>query len=408
MNTIRFCAATVLAALVAFAPAASAANIVILPGNGFDDTTPREPTDQNPGTTLGDQRSYALQYAAHLIGTKIKSDVDIRVRVEFSDQLDCTSTTAETGAAGPSASRANFAGAPQSDVFYPIALANALAGRDLAPRGNGDVPEYDIVARFNDRIDGNSDCDFPVDYYYGLEGAPSGGDIDFVSTAVHELIHGLGFITNVELANGEYRGGLPNAYDTLIRDFYYTLHSSHGLWTGLSANRRAASADNDPMVVLDGPASNSASGSLAAGRQFGRIRLYAPSVVNQGSSISHWTTAVSPNALMEPQDTGYNVNGGLGLAVCALADIGWELTDGVGCPDDQDTNPAAFNPDGSGVDNSRTNGITAGNTANSGSGGGGCSLAGRGGAIGPVLPLLMLAALAAVLRRRQSALTRRA
>ena len=35
----------------------------------------------------------------------------------------------------------------------------------------------------------------------------------------------------------------------------------------------------------------------------GRVRLYAPTVVASGSTLSHYDTVLTPNAVMEPFDT---------------------------------------------------------------------------------------------------------
>jgi hypothetical protein len=61
----------------------------------------------------------------------------------------------------------------------------------------------------------------------------------------------------------------------------------------------------------------------------GRVRLYAPSVVAGGSTFSHYDTALSPNALMEPFDTPtvqaqYNVD----LSPALYRDMGWKVVPG--------------------------------------------------------------------------------
>lgn len=61
----------------------------------------------------------------------------------------------------------------------------------------------------------------------------------------------------------------------------------------------------------------------------GRVRLYAPAVVAPGSTFSHYDTALSPNALMEPFDTPtvqaqYNVD----LTPALYRDMGWKVNNG--------------------------------------------------------------------------------
>jgi hypothetical protein len=64
---------------------------------------------------------------------------------------------------------------------------------------------------------------------------------------------------------------------------------------------------------------------LAGADAAGRVRLYAPSVYEPGSSISHYDTAASPNLLMEPAITptltaATNVD----LTAALFQDIGWK------------------------------------------------------------------------------------
>jgi hypothetical protein len=63
-----------------------------------------------------------------------------------------------------------------------------------------------------------------------------------------------------------------------------------------------------------------------AGMASGFVRLYAPTVVALGSSISHFDITATPNLLMEPfstPDTRSNVN--LDLTPALMQDIGWTI-----------------------------------------------------------------------------------
>src|SRR4051794_41840505 len=73
-KTNRALGLLVLAALLlaGSVPAFASANIVIVntnaAGGGFNDPTPAAPVGGNPGTTVGQQRLIALQYAASVWG----------------------------------------------------------------------------------------------------------------------------------------------------------------------------------------------------------------------------------------------------------------------------------------------------------------------------------------------------
>jgi len=66
--------------------------------------------------------------------------------------------------------------------------------------------------------------------------------------------------------------------------------------------------------------------SRKAGMAEGFVRLYAPTVVAPGSSISHFDVTATPNLLMEPfstADTRSNTN--LDLTPALMQDIGWNI-----------------------------------------------------------------------------------
>ena len=64
-------------------------------------------------------------------------------------------------------------------------------------------------------------------------------------------------------------------------------------------------------------------GILTAGISNGHVRLHGPGTIQPGSSLSHWSTALSPNQVMEPSYTGPDHDGTLELAL--FEDIGWPL-----------------------------------------------------------------------------------
>lgn len=65
---------------------------------------------------------------------------------------------------------------------------------------------------------------------------------------------------------------------------------------------------------------------LAGTDSAGRILLYTPSVLEPGSSVSHYTTEAKPNQLMEPainDDRSHQVTPPRDLTYPLLQDIGW-------------------------------------------------------------------------------------
>ncbi len=343
--TIRRIATALL--LVAMVQNASAADFTIRnldAGStaGLSDTRRVAPIDGNTGTTLGEQRRIALRYAVRIVTSRLVSPVPIRIdaRVDSDNpELSCRRNAATLGLGGATNYTANFPGAPQRDVLYPLALANALAGQRLAQGA-------DARLFMNGKLDaGASDCLRGATWYYGLNGTPGNNQIDFVHTAVHELIHGMGFQAIVSLTDtGDRRQGaypvfrpgqrFPSVFDLYPQDLSMT---GQPRFPQLTVARRANALNHAPFVVWSSAITNAATTNfLTAGRQAGRIRLFAPEVVLPASSISHWSALVEPDQIMEPfESVETSVLNGLGLASCALRDIGWQLADGVHCPDTQ-------------------------------------------------------------------------
>lgn len=399
----KLLATATLAAAFAVAPVWADTQIILInadgPGEGLNDPTARSPVPGNPGNTVGEQRRNALLFAANLLASRIISSVPIRVEVDFNPQF-CDQSSATLATAG-SNELFQFDDRPpppgaRTDVFYPAALANALAGEDLSPS------LADIGAEFSSALDdiagANTDCLDEADWYYGLDHDPPPGDFNFVSTAAHELIHGLGFASSVALLTGTFQGDerpVPDVYSYFILD-----QDAGRTWPQMTPAQRAESAINDPWVVWAGEfATSQGAPTLASGTRSGRIRLYAPDPLEPGSSISHWAEDVSPDDLMEPRPPSradVDIRDGIGLTSCVLRDIGWNLANGVRCPDT--SGPAIVPGRARMVGNREIPDPLSVGIIDSGDGGG-CTLA-AGGAPDPLWLLLLLAAVCGPRRRR--------
>jgi hypothetical protein len=240
-------AAFTLAVIVAASTDAfGAATIVILnndsAGVGFNDTTPVAPVGNNTGTTLGQQRLNAFQFAANLWGATLNSNVTITIRASWAP-LTCTSTTATLGSAGTVSIFRNFPNAPVADTWYSAALANALSGQDLSAS-----PE--INARFNSNL-GNTGCLDGTHFYLGLDDN-HGADVDLVTVLIHEFAHGLGFQSFTDPTTGAEAtsssgGAFPSIYDRFLLD-----DSTGKLWKDMTDAERQASAINTGNLVWNG------------------------------------------------------------------------------------------------------------------------------------------------------------
>ncbi len=291
------------------------------PGEGFKDGTPVAPVTGNNGTTLGQQRLNALQAATDFWSAMLQSDVEIEIDAEMNPEF-CTATTAVLGFAGPNSPQRDFPNRPFPNTYYPQALANSLAGFDLDPLGSD---KSDMAATFNSDID-NSTCLGSTDWWYGIGGSTPPSDISFYETALHEIAHGLGFLTFVNLNSGEKFMSRNDHFMRLLKDF-----DSGKIWPSMTDVERVSSAvDTGDLVWIGAEAKAAASGTLTAGlRSNGDIRMYAPNPLEPGSSVSHWDTALSPDELMEPSATPTTISD---ITIAAFEDMGWNLISGGGGP----------------------------------------------------------------------------
>lgn len=303
------------AILFAAMPAYGVATITVInkdgPGVGFNDPTPFTPTGGNPATTLGQARLIAFRHAAFVWGAALTSKVEIKIDAKMED-LGGTATGAILGQAGPATVHRDFPNAPVANTWYPQALANSLAGGDLNPGAS------DINATFNTAIDG------PVvlgatSWYYGVDGN-NGGNVDFVSVVLHELGHGLGFLTFVDFTTGAKLSGRD---DTYLRNLECHGGPQSNLTLATDAQRVQCGIGDPNLHWTGSNVLTGATGVLTAGFPGGHVQMHAPNPFVGGSSVSHFAIAAFPNQLMEPQYTG--PNHAIALSLPLMKDIGWEL-----------------------------------------------------------------------------------
>lgn len=229
--------------LLASVPAfAGTGKIIIVNGDragvGFSDPTPVEPVGGNPGTTLGEQRLNVFRAAAEAWSLVLDTNVDIIAQATFPViPGGCTADGAILGQAAPWSWQRDFTNAPKGNVWYPIALANALSGRDLAPGAP------DIFVQFNSALDSPT-CLGESDWYYGLD-RNKGLHIDLYVVVLHELGHGLGIAGNGRAP--AFRDGIPAIADVHTFDL-----TTGRRWDQMSEAERLQSITNTGNLVWDG------------------------------------------------------------------------------------------------------------------------------------------------------------
>ncbi|MES1164160.1 MAG: hypothetical protein ABUR63_00265 [Verrucomicrobiota bacterium] len=301
--------------LMLLSPAVKAATVIIQnadpAGQGLNDPTAFTPVGGNNATTLGAARLNVLNEAAATWGARLTSAVPIHVSVQMT-ALPCSANSAVLGTTGATTIHRDFPSAPRAATWYPQALANALAGTDLDPS----TPE--IEGLFNGAL-GSAGCLTGVTFYLGLDGHPGANQIDLLTIELHELSHGLGFQSYTDFTTGAERSGIDDAFLVNMQQAGVT----PAALTAMTDAQREAAATSDPNLYWAGSAVQAAASTLSAGLIAGHVRLYAPATFSPGSSVAHYSTAATPNQLMEPFYTGPTRD--LALTQALLRDVGWAL-----------------------------------------------------------------------------------
>ncbi len=242
----------------------------------------------------------AFQHAVDIWASFIQPPVPIRIEVDFTNLgILSIGSTILLGKFSHGA----------TNLWYPAALANKLAGRDR------DILNADINVVLNNNP--------AMNWYFGTNANPPSGQFDFVTVALHEIAHGLGVYSaaTVEDSEGYVRKGNPRypyIYDSFV----------------VNGSGTAITSFEDPSPVLftqfisddlfwdgtQGKAANDGS----------RPKIQATSTWSQGASFVHLDNstypAEDPNSLMTPfirQAEAIHHPGPILLGM--LEDMGWTI-----------------------------------------------------------------------------------
>ena len=164
------------------------------------------------------------------------------------------------GSARPGSYFADFNGAPDSSLWYPSALANALAGRDLDPKQSEIVIQVNSLAEWNTTNDGLSHAN----------------QYDLQSVFLHEMGHGLGFLSTDSYDSFFGYGSIdqPTPFDA-----YVQVEDGRRLSDLPTPSIELGNALTSPLVW---------SGALGIAANGGtKPLLYSPKKYEEGSSVSH-------------------------------------------------------------------------------------------------------------------------
>ncbi len=308
--------------------------------DGWNDPTPFTPVAGNNATTVGQARRNAATKAAELLAESLTSSVPIVIQGCWPDDLETSQESAVLANAGPNRIGLNYPGLPLRDVWYGQPVLERLAGTEYCRIvGGTDCNIPTITANFNPKIDTNAGLG-STRWFYGLDSTSAGNNVDFISTAMHEITHGLGFVSLVWV--GEDKdfvcfSGQPAIHHTagskfcgLDDVFSLELVDYNGgdvlPFMELDDSQRLAAMQSRNELQWTGEEAANSERNIFRDENAGYVLMYAPATLEPGSSVSHLFQSQNPfgtsyHELMTPKQRD-NLRE-LGLAEPMLWSVGW-------------------------------------------------------------------------------------
>ncbi|MSV38798.1 MAG: fibronectin, partial [Actinobacteria bacterium] len=209
----------------------------------------------------------AIQAAIDTWSENFASKVDVKVSISWA-----RASNYGVLAAASSVSNFVFPEAPDKTLYYASALANSIAGRDL----DKNKPEMEITITST------------APWYYGTDGNCPKNLYDLQSVILHEMGHGLGFISGsyYDEFSGAARIDQPTPFDAYVQ---------------LPDGRRLADMPSPSVETgraLTTSLSWSGENAIKANNNV-KPKLYTPAPYEGGSSVSHLDEATFKDSLLD-------------------------------------------------------------------------------------------------------------
>jgi hypothetical protein len=236
-----------------------------------------------------------IQAAVDIWSANFVSSVPITVQANWGR----SATNGVLGSARPGNYFSNFPSAPDATFWYPSALANALAGVDLDKNNAEILIQVNSAANWDQRNDRQ----------------PTTSEYDLESVFIHEIAHGLGFLST-------------DSYDTYFKYGILDQPTAFDAYAQTPDGRRLSDLPS-PSLELGKALTNTLvwSGPLGMKTNKGiKPLLYTPSPYEDGSSVSHLDektyAASGPDAVMSPNlDSGEVFQGPGPLLLAMMEDL---------------------------------------------------------------------------------------
>jgi hypothetical protein len=221
-------------------------------------------------TGFSSQAKVAVDYAVSIWKSMLPADTKFTinaswVKISTSGVLAQSSITGYVSGAGIDALNPL--------VFYPVSLAEKIAGKNLSSDSTGEV-----MLQVNSAIN----------WYLGTDGQVPSQKYDLVTVVLHEICHGLGFYDSFSSDGtlGSYGfNSEPLIYDTFVENFDGSRLTDTLKFSNNSSALNSQLIGN--QLYYDGPLIKKYTSSNPGNYTIFRAKLYAPATWDPGSSISH-------------------------------------------------------------------------------------------------------------------------
>jgi hypothetical protein len=213
-----------------------------------------------------------FQIAVEIWSHHFASSVPITIEASWSR----SSSSEILGSARPGSFFSDFDKSPDPSLWYPSALANAIAGKDL------DTTESEMIIQVNSLADWNTTNDglsYPNKY-------------DLKSVFLHEMGHGLGFLSAA-------------SYDSFLGFGYIDEPTPFDAYVQVEDGRRLSDLPSPSLELGEAITGRLFwSGALGVAANNGvKPLLYTPSEFDEGSSVSHLDEATFADSTLEAMMT---------------------------------------------------------------------------------------------------------
>jgi hypothetical protein len=250
-----------------------------------------------------EEAKIAFEYAVSIWEKSIYTPIQINIHANWGNLPENVLANGK-----PSLFYRNFKGAPQSNIYYPVALVEKITGKEY-----NSPTEADITCSFNKS----------KPWYFGTDGRTPLNQFDFVTSVLHEIGHGLGISGFFTFENGVGKysnsSNSPSVYDCFVFNTNQQRITDQSLFPSPSQELTKQLTSNSLFFNY-----------ISENNEMSDVSIYAPNSWENGISIYHLKRTDSspgaPNELMSAHAyKGEAIHNPGVKTLYILSEIGWTI-----------------------------------------------------------------------------------